>query len=55
MFQGDPIELFNNRNLLEAACLDDPPVHKIASKLGYTKIVTVEQFCSSLIEKKVVR
>lgn len=55
LFQGDPIELFNNRKVLEAACLDDPPIHKIASKLGYAKIVTVEQFCSSLIEKKVIR
>ncbi|MGQ9781919.1 MAG: ABC transporter ATP-binding protein [Nitrososphaeria archaeon] len=54
VFQGDVIDLFNRREILEASGLDDPPVHKIAVKLGCPEIVTTDQFCSELV-KEVIR
>ncbi len=48
IFQGSPIELFNDKEVLSLAGLDDPPIHKLATKLGCPEIITVEQFCSLL-------
>jgi len=54
VFQGDVVDLFNSREILEASGLDDPPVHKIAAKLTCPEIVTTDQFCSELV-KEVIR
>jgi len=53
VFQGDVVELFNEKSVLDAAGLDDPPVHKLAAKLGHPEIVTVEQFCTCLARQVV--
>jgi energy-coupling factor transport system ATP-binding protein len=53
IFQGDVVKLFNEKRILTAAGLDDPPVHKLATKLGCPEIVTVEQFCTCLAKQVV--
>ncbi|MEM3404289.1 MAG: ABC transporter ATP-binding protein [Nitrososphaeria archaeon] len=53
IFQGDVVELFNEKRILTTAGLDDPPVHKLATKLGCPEIITIEQFCTCLAKQVV--
>ncbi|MEM7825158.1 MAG: energy-coupling factor transporter ATPase [Candidatus Aenigmatarchaeota archaeon] len=54
IFQGSAVELFNNNRLLSIAGLDDPPIHKLATQLGFPDIITVEQFCT-ILAKQVIK
>ncbi|MEM4523378.1 MAG: energy-coupling factor ABC transporter ATP-binding protein, partial [Nitrososphaeria archaeon] len=54
IFQGSAVELFNNNRILSIAGLDDPPIHKLATQLGFPDIITVEQFCT-ILAKQVIK
>lgn len=54
IFQGTVVELFNNKEILSVAGLDDTPIHKLATLLDYPEIITVEEFCT-IFAKQVIR
>ena len=51
IFKGTAVDLFNNKEILSVAGLDDTPIHKLATLLGYPEIITVEEFCTISAEQ----
>lgn len=51
LFSGTPEELFNSSDVMEAASLTDPMVHKLAMSLnsGLRSVIRVKDLCDSLV------